>query len=276
MADEDSELGDEQSDDETNGEETDGSSQDSNLFGDQEIPLELDTIKKNMQRDYTKKTTRLAEQRRELLEQNADLISKARAYDNLQTNPNFQKAIKAAVSEDNDNNSDDEIGDLSVYGENAEQMRGLVTLISNASSKKAVKAIQKMLDPVLTKLNAEGSKGVIPNLQNWVKEQKDETGMDYPDPKRYEIEIKEFMDQGFSAEQAYRASIKFSDIKVNKASDTPTKKKQSSTFAPGSSSAGNVSGKNKYTIEKVMDMKNKGEKMPTIDELVQMAKDGKL
>jgi hypothetical protein len=275
MADEDSELNDEQSDDETDGEELDDSSQDSNLFGDQEIPPELDVIKKNMQRDYTKKTTRLAEQRRELLEQNADLISKARAYDNLQTNANFQKAIKAAVSEDNDNNSDDEIGDLSAYGENAEQMRGLVTLISNASSKKAVKAIQKMLDPVLTKLNTEGNRGIIPNLQSWVKEQREETGMDYPDPKRYEIEIKEFMDQGFSAEQAYRASIKFSDIKVRKASDT-TKKKQSSTFAPGSSSVGNASGKKKYTVDRVMEMKNKGEKMPTIDELIQMAHDGKL
>ena len=276
MADEDSELGDEQSDDETNGEETDGSSQDSDLFGDMEIPPELDNVKKNMQRGWTKKTQQLAELRRELLEQNADLISKARDYDYLQTNPNFQKAIKAAVSEDNDNNSDDEIGDLSAYGEDEPRMRALVSTISDASSKRAAKAILKTLEPVLAKINAEGNKGIMPNLQNWVKEQEVETGNIYPDPKRYEVEIKEFMGQGFSAEQAYRASIKFSDIKVRKASDTTTKKKQSSTFAPGSSSVGNVSGKTKYTVEKVMDMKNKGEKMPTIDELVQMAKDGKL
>lgn len=277
MADNDSELNNEQSEEETDGEETDSSSQDSDLFGDMEIPPELDEVKKNMQRGFTRKMTQLAQEKREILEQMADITSKARAYDNLSQNPNFMKAIQKVTSEEDygDDDSDDGI-DYSGYGEKAGELKELVGLLSKASTAKAVKAIEKMLKPVLGKLEQDNTSGRLNSLKSWVKDQTEKTGLDLPDPSRYEIEIKDFMDKGFTAEQAYRAAVDFSNVKIRKAGQSNGIKKQSKTLAPGGSSAGNASPKVKFTVDTVMAMKNKGEKMPTIDDLIQMAREGKL
>jgi hypothetical protein len=230
------------------------------LFDDQTIPPELDQIKRSMQSDYTKKTQRLAEERRAMEAEQTILRKKAEAFDKLVSN---QKSTDSQREEDEDDSYFDQ------YGDNAPAMKGFV----DAITKKVVSNIKKEMEPLTRSATDNLRDREMNSLQAWVTSESKRTGLNLPSPLDYATEIRSLMEAGVPANQAYQASISLSKLSTRA---TPDKKKGIRPGPPGSSNSSSIPKKKGYSMEDVIAMKKKGEKLPDIDALIEMANKGEL
>jgi len=231
MNDRSEELDDEITDDvDTEEQETESGELDNESFYDGDVPANLDKSYKEMQRAFTRKTTELANERKQLEAEVENIKSKADLYDKLASDP--EQAIevlqrmtgKSSKNRANDPDNDDD--DFADYGDNAESMKRLVKSITN----KVTKSITQQMSPLIQNAAESSADKEMKSLSSWVESQSKKTGLDLPDPNMYEPAIKNLMSSGLTSVQAYKASINLDKLQVRK---PVIKKKGQSTFQPG-------------------------------------------
>jgi hypothetical protein len=226
------ELDDDETTDDLEGtsEEQDSSEESDDLFDGMDVPPDLEDTKKNMQRAFTKKTTALANERKQLEGEVERLKQKAEMYDKLASDP--EQAIEVLQrmtgksSKNRADNLDDDDDDFADYGDNAESMKRLVKSITN----KVTKSITQQMSPLIQNAADSSADKEMKSLSSWVESQSKKTGLDLPDPNMYEPMIKNLMSSGLTSVQAYKASINLDKLQVRK---PVIKKKGQSTFQPG-------------------------------------------
>ena len=224
------ELDDETTDDLDDTSEELESQESDDVFDGMDVPPDLEDTRKNMQRAFTKKTTALAEERKQLEAEVENIKSKADLYDKLASDP--EQAIevlqrmtgKSSKNRANDPDNDDD--DFADYGDNAESMKRLVKSITN----KVTKSITQQMSPLIQNVAESSADKEMKSLSSWVESQSKKTGLDLPDPNMYEPAIKNLMSSGLTSVQAYKASINLDKLQVRK---PVIKKKGQSTFQPG-------------------------------------------
>jgi hypothetical protein len=229
-------IDDEQSEEDTSEEQDYSDESDDELFDGVEekfsTPQEIEETKKNFQRAWTKKTTELADERRQMEIEVERLKQKAELYDKLASDPEQAIEILSRMSGKSGKSHQQDLDedDFSDYGDNAESMKRLVNSITN----RVTKSITEQMSPIITGTQEANFEKEMKNLSSWVKSQREKTGLDLPDPSVFEPSIKDRMNRkGDTAIEAYKASINLDKLPTRKAVISGKNKKQGS-FPPGS------------------------------------------
>ncbi len=269
-----SELDQEITDDELEEQDDQTESSDDESFFDGQVPQGLESQYKNMQRAFTKKTQQLADERKTLEMQLEILQQKADAYDNLARDPEaaievLQNMTGRRSGTRRTQTQDDE-DDFSDFGDSAESMRRLVDVIT----KRIERSQSQQLDPLLRNFESSSREKDMLSLSNWVEKESKRTGFDLPKPEKYEPTIRHFMEsKGMTAQEAYRAALKFDDFVVRPSAE---KKKKAQPSPPGGGNRGAVP-KMKITTEDAIKRRKEGKRGGyTLEELDAMYDKGEL
>jgi hypothetical protein len=272
-----SELYEKTTDDEDTSEEQDYSEEsDDELFEGVEekfsTPQEIEDTKKNLQRAWTKKTTQLANERREMEMSVERLKEKANLYDKLAADPEqaIEMLSRLTGKSSKNRNDDPDEDDFSDYGENAESMKRLVSSITN----KVTKSITREMSPLLQSSQESAFTREMSNLSSWVKSQREKTGLELPDPELLETSIRDRMNRkGDTAIEAYKASMNLD--KLPKRKPVVDSKKRTVTFQPGGTNSGKPKSTGMSTDDAIERRKQGKRGGFSIEELTKMYEEGK-
>lgn len=241
------------------------------LFSDEKIPDELEETRRNMNKKFTQTQQRLTKKEAEFEAEKEKLqMADAMVSELYEKSPQFRKIITAYMNGE-DVNADIQPtepkakGDrYAKYGENAEAYKALIGDIKE----ELADYFGKELEPIKQSVSKTNRSNIMNDLSSWVKDQRAATGIEFPDPKIYELEIRSKMDSGMSAREAYSSSVQLGKLKVRPSIEEKNnneKKKLSSTRPGGSGSLGVP--KTKLTVDDYMNMSNDDKKkLPTWDE----------
>jgi hypothetical protein len=242
-------------------------------FYEGDVPPNLDKSYKEMQRAFTKKTTQLANERKQYDIEVERLKQKADMYDKLASDP--EQAIEVLTrmsgkSSKNRSSDPDEDDDFSDYGDQAESMKRLVKAITD----KVTKSVTQQVSPLIQNTQEASFEKEMNSLSLWAESQSKKIGFNLPDPRMYEPTIRRFVnEQGMSTKEAYQASMNFDKLSVRK---PVIEKKKSGSFQPGGVKGTRPSSKGLSTDDAIERRKSGKRGGLSLEELTDMYSKGEL